>query len=162
MLAFFGVGRVPFMVVWVTLFLFCGFAGIFLNRVFFVKAGGNYAAWYFIIVLFIAFIIGLIGVRLFSKLAAKVVDVGGKGATAKHELAGKIGVVASAVVDEKFGEIRVHDERGNEILVHGRLQAGEAALKRETRVVLIDFDPQTELFWVSALPEMDSNQSPKN
>src|ERR1043166_4773187 len=29
--AFLGVGRVPFMVVWLTLFIFAGFAGLFLN-----------------------------------------------------------------------------------------------------------------------------------
>jgi hypothetical protein len=39
-LSFFGIGRVPFMVVWVTLFLFGGFAGIFINRVLFVRAAG--------------------------------------------------------------------------------------------------------------------------
>src|SRR5690242_4025176 len=49
-LAFFGVGRVPFMIVWVTLFLFGGFSGIFLNRVVDVTTGGHYRGWHFVLV----------------------------------------------------------------------------------------------------------------
>ena len=151
-LAFLGVGHVPFMVVWVTLFLFGGFSGIFFNRVFFVRSGGNYQWWHFLVVTLLALVIALVAVRSFSKIAARFVDTGGRGATAKHELAGRQGVVASAVVDARFGEIRVVDGRGNELLVHGRVQDGEAPLPRDTKVVLVDFDSQTELFWVTASP----------
>jgi|SRR5581483_1980428 len=152
-LTFLGVGRVPFMVVWVTLFLFAGFAGIFANRVLFVRAEGDYAGWWLALVMLFALVVGLVGVRLFSRIAAKFVDVGGKGAVAKHELAGKLGVVASAIIDGKFGEIRVRDDRGNELLVHGCLKDGEAPLQRGARVVLVDFDGEKELFWATACPE---------
>ena len=118
-LSFLGVGRVPFMVVWVTLFLFAGFSGIFINRVLFVRAGGAYHGWWFLPVSLAALTVGLVGVRFFSRLAARLVDVGGPGAVTKQELTGKIGVVASAVLDTRFGEIRVHDDRGNELLMHG-------------------------------------------
>jgi hypothetical protein len=157
-LAFFGVGHVPFMVIWVTLFIFSGFSGIFFNRVMFVKSGGAYPGWFFAVVLLISFAIGLVGVRLFSRLAGRLVDTGGKGATAKHELAGKLGVVASPQVDQTFGEIRVKDDRGNEILVHGRLAAGEAPCKHGEKVVLVDFDGEKELFWVAACPEAETEQ----
>src|ERR1700748_2855792 len=90
-LGFLGVGRVPFMVVWVTLFLFGGFAGIFLNRVLFVRAGGAYHGVWFLLACAIALLAGLVGVRLFSRLAARLVDVGGRGAARKTELTGKIG-----------------------------------------------------------------------
>lgn len=156
MLAFFGVGRVPFMVIWVTLFLFCGFSGIFFNRVVFVRFEGDYPWWMFAVVLGSAFFIGLVATRLFARVAARFVDVGGKGATAKHELTGKLGVVASPRLDDKFGEIRVRDERGNEILVHGRVKAGEAPLAHGANVVLVDFDAEHELFWVTAVPELDA------
>lgn len=152
-LTFLGVGRVPFMVVWVTLFLFAGFAGIFANRVLYVRAEGDYAGWWFALVMLFALFVGLVGVRFFSRIAAKFVDVGGKGAVSKHELAGKLGVVASAVLDGKFGEIRVRDDRGNELLVHACLKDGEAPLGRGARVVLVDFDGEKELFWATACPE---------
>src|SRR5262245_31467821 len=45
-LGFLGAGRVPFLVVWVSLFLCAGFAGILLNRALFVLAGG-YSGWWF-------------------------------------------------------------------------------------------------------------------
>jgi hypothetical protein len=115
-LSFLGVGRVPFMVVWGSLFIFAGFAGIFFTR---------------------------ISVRL----AGKLVDTGGRGSARKHELVGTIGVVASATVDARFGEIRVSDRARNEMLVHARLQDGPP-LARGQAVVLIDYDEGKELFIV--------------
>ncbi len=154
-LAFFGVGKVPFMVVWVTFFLFTGFTGIFFNRILSVSRPGGYIVWYFFVVFFVALFVGAIGVRLFSRLAAKLVDTGGRGSSQKHELAGRVGVVASTVLNADFGEVRVRDDHGNELLVHGRLAAGEAPLAHESKVVLVDFDADKELFWVAAIPELD-------
>jgi hypothetical protein len=53
--------------------------------------------------------------------------------------------------------VRVRDDHGNELLLHGRLQAGEAALKRGDNIVLVDYDGDRELFWVSAVPELKAN-----
>jgi hypothetical protein len=97
-------------------------------------------------------------VRIFSRLAARLVDVGGRGATAKHELTGKIGVVASPVLDSRFGEIRVQDDRGNELLLHGCLRAGEAPLSHGANVVLVSYDADKQLFWVSACPEIENKK----
>lgn len=157
-LAFLGVGRVPFMVVWVTMFLFAGFSGIFVNRVLFVRASGAYQGWWFVLVLLAAFVVGLIAVRIFSRLAARLVDVGGRGATAKHELAGKIGVVASPVLDSRHGEIRVHDDRGNELLLHGCVPAGEAPIAHGAKVVLVSYDGDKQLFWAAACPEIEDEK----
>jgi hypothetical protein len=154
-LAFLGVGRVPFMVVWVTLFLFGGFSGIFINRVLFVRAGETYHSWWMAPVAGASLLVGLVGVRFFSRLAARLVDVGGRGAVTKHELTGKIGVVASPVLDARFGEIRVHDDRGNELLLHGCLRAGEAPLAHGAKVVLVSYDGDKQLYWASACPEVD-------
>jgi hypothetical protein len=157
-LGFFGVGRVPFMVVWVTLFLFSGFSGLFVNRVLFVRSGGDYRGWWFLLVALASLAVGLVGVRLFSRLAARFVDVGGRGATAKHELAGRIGVVASATLDAKYGEIRLSDDRGTELLVHGCLRAGEASLARGAKVVLVNYDADKEMFWAAACPEVEDGK----
>jgi hypothetical protein len=153
LLGFLGAGRVPFMVIWVSLFLCTGFAGIFLNRVLYLLSGG-YSGWWFAPVQTLALGAGVIGARLSSKLLGRYVDVGGHGATKKQELTGRLGVVASAVCNDRFGEIRVNDARGNELLVHGRLPAGEAPLARSASVVLVDFDPDRELFSVAACPEL--------
>jgi hypothetical protein len=152
-LGFLGAGRVPFMVVWVSLFLCAGFAGIFLNRSVSLLAGG-YSGWWFAPLQLLALGCGVIGARLSSKLAGRFVDVGGRGATRKHELTGSLGVVASAICNERFGEIRIKDARGNELLVHGRLAAGELPLARSAIVVLVDFDPERELFSVVAGPDI--------
>ena len=157
-LAFLGVGRVPFMVVWVTLFLFGGFSGIFINRVLFVRASGAYHGWWFAAVSLSSLIVGLASVRLFSGLAARLVDVGGHGAVAKHEMEGKVGVVASMTLDERFGEIRVHDDRGNELLLHGCVRAGEAPLPRGAKVLLVSYDGDKQLFWATACPELEQDK----
>jgi hypothetical protein len=157
-LGFLGVGRVPFMVVWVTLFLFSGFSGLFVNRVLFVRSGGDYRGWWFLLVGLASLVAGLTGVRLFSRLAARLVDVGGHGAVAKRELTGRIGVVASAVLDAKYGEIRLADDRGTELLVHGCLRAGEPALARGAKVVLVNYDADKEMFWAAACPEVEDGK----
>jgi len=157
-LSFFGLGRVPFMVVWVTLFLFSGFSGIFFNRVLFVRADGAYRGGWFWGVCVAALLIGLIGVRFFSRLAARLVDVGGRGAATKRELTGKIGVVASPVLDARFGEIRVQDDRGNELLLHGCLRAGDTALAHGAKVVLVSYDGERELYWAAACPEVEDEK----
>jgi hypothetical protein len=152
LLGFFGVGRVPFMVIWVTLFLFAGFCGLLLNRLHVVRTGGEYAGWFFAVSLGVSLAVGLGGVKLFAGLAARLVDTGGKGASRKQDLCGKVGIVASARLDDRFGEVRITDAAGHEMLVHARLAADEAALARGARVVLIEHDEKTDLFWATASP----------
>jgi len=150
--AFFGVGRVPFMVVWLTLFIFAGFTGLFVNRV--LQAGaGEYRWWFFPVSLFGALAVGAASVRLAARGVAKLVDVGGRGASRRRELSGTVGVVASPVLDTRFGEVRVRDPRGNELIVHGHLGAGEPALRQGDEVVLIELENESGLFHVAALKE---------
>ena len=87
-LSFFGVGRVPFMVVWGTLFIFTGFAGIFFNRVAFVRLAGGYPGWLFALTAPFSLIVGLAATRIAARLAGKLVDTGGRGSSRKHELVG--------------------------------------------------------------------------
>jgi hypothetical protein len=153
-LSFFGMGRIPFMVIWLTLFIFSGFSGLVLNRVVYVRNEGWYPTWFFGIALVSSLVVGLAGVFFFGRLAGKLVDTGGKGSTRKEELQGKAGIVASVTVDEKGGEIRVTDAAGNEMLVHGRIQAGEKVPRRGEKVVLVDYDAEKDLFWVSSSPDL--------
>jgi len=157
-LSFFGVGRVPLMVVWVTFFIFAGFTGIFFNSSIFVSHAGAYPMWGFGASSGTSLAVGLVAVRLFSRAAAKFVDVGGHGSTKKHELSGKRGVVASQKLDQAFGEVRVRDARGNELLLHGRLPESEPAMSRGEKVVLVDYDHERELFWVTRSPEEEERE----
>ena len=152
-LAFFGVGRVPLMVLLFALFIFTGFTGIILNSLGYLHYGGNYPAWLFAPVSLASLAVGLTAMRLSSRLLVRLFDIGARGATAKHELSGKLGVVASPTLGQTFGEIRVRDARGNELLVHARIEGGETPLRLGDEVVLVDYDPQTELFLASSLPK---------
>jgi hypothetical protein len=145
-----GAVRVPFMVVWLTSFIFAGFTGIFVNRVLQVKTGG-YAPWFFPLSLVAALGAGGAAVRFVSRGVAKLVDTGGRGAPRRREFSGAVGVVASATLDASFGEVRVMDARGNELIVHGRLEAGEAPLAQGAKVVLLELDVGTGLFHVARL-----------
>jgi hypothetical protein len=147
-LSFFGVGRVPFMVVWGSLFIFGGFAGIFFNRIAFVRLDGHYPGWLFAISLLVSLAVALVFTRVAVRLAGKLVDTGGRGSARKHELVGALGVVASAHIDDVFGEIRVQDRARNEMIVHARVRAGGARLLRGAQVVLVDFEENRELFLV--------------
>jgi hypothetical protein len=147
-----GVGRVPFMVLWLTLFIFTGFTGLFVNRLVQVRAG-EYPPWFFLVSLLLSLGAGVVSVRFAARAVSRLVDTGGRGAAARRELAGAVGVVASPLLDEKFGEIRVHDPRGNELIVHGHLQASEAALRQGDKVVLVELENDSGLFQVAALKE---------
>jgi len=148
--AFLGVGRVPFLVVWLTLFIFAGFTGLFLNRVLSAQAGG-YRGWFFPLSLLGSLAVGATAVRFTAKGVQKLVDVGGRGSSARRDLRGRIGTVASARLDSQFGEIRVRDARGDELIVHGRLAEGEDALERGAEVVLVDLQREENLFTVASL-----------
>jgi hypothetical protein len=150
--AFLGVGRVPFLVVWLTLFIFAGFTGLFLNRVLLAQAG-EYRGWFFSLSILGSLAVGVLAVRFVAKGVQKLVDVGGRGASARKELRGRIGIVASARLDAQFGEIRVRDGRGDELIVHGKLAEGEEALERGSAVVLVDLDREGGLFTVASLKQ---------
>jgi hypothetical protein len=148
----FGAARVPFMVRWLTLFIFSGFTGIFLNRVLQVKTGA-FRPWFFPFSLLAALTVGVFAVRFVSKGVARLVDTGGRGSARRAELEGTIGVVASSKLDASFGEVRIKDGRGNELIVHGHLAEGGEALEQGVQVVLVELDEDSGLFQVAALKE---------
>lgn len=150
-MAFFGIGRVPFMVIWLTFFIFAGFTGLIVNRQLLVR--GGYTGWWFVLVLAGAVIVGAIAVSIAARLAGKLVDTGGKGSTSKKELVGHIGEVASVRVDKAGGEIRVRHDDGHEHLVQGRTQGEDPPIARGGKVVLVDYDADRDVFWVTSTPE---------
>lgn len=147
----FGLGRVPMMVIWLRLFIFMGFGGLFFNRVLFVKSGGHYPWWYFPISTLSSLAVGAAATRASARLVSKLVDVGGRGATARRERPGSIGVVASARVDEGFGEVRVRDGRGNALIVHARVESRAAHPRQGEQVVLVDYDEKSGPYTVAPI-----------
>jgi membrane protein implicated in regulation of membrane protease activity len=145
-----GFGRVPFMVVALSLLIFAGFSGLFFNRFLFLHFGGAYPAWLFPISLAASLVVGVVVTRFTARFAGKLVDVGGKGSTRRSELPGRLGVVASALIDGEHGEVRVRDERGDELIVHARIEAGRNPVMGE-QVVLLAYDEQRGLYSVAPL-----------
>jgi hypothetical protein len=119
------------------------------NRAVFEWGRGHYPAWAFVPSVLVSSLVGAFAVRSFSGWASRFVDTGGGGSTRKHQLVGQWGTVASAQLDGRFGEVRVTDGRGNELLVHGRLDGALPALPRGAKVVLVDYEAQDGLFRVS-------------
>ena len=125
----------------------------------FAHAQGEYPAVWFVPVLGASLACGLAAVRLLARTLGRLFDIGAKGATKKHELSGKVGVVASAEVGGKsVGQIRVKDDRGNEIIVHARVDTRDKPLKRGAEVVLVDYDEGQELFLVASAEEEEDER----
>jgi hypothetical protein len=168
LLGFLGVGQVPSTVVWVSLSLFFGFAGLFANR-FLGSLPGGYRIGWFPVSLLVALLVGAGATRLVAQTVHRFVDLRGRGSTRRHELEGRPGTVASPRLDGEFGEVRVKDAHGHELLVHARLTtsvvagqseaATEAApevkagqsVEQGSQVVLVSYDAQTELFTAAPL-----------
>jgi membrane protein implicated in regulation of membrane protease activity len=154
MLAFFGVGRVPFLVIWLSLCIAGGFTGLALNRIVYLR--GGYPWWFFFVSLAAALVVGLAAVGVAARVASRVVDTGGRGATRKSELAGRLGV-ASSTIDGRFGQVRVLDDGGNELLVHARICAGDPPIRQGRPVVIVDYDAEQELYSVTSSPELETD-----
>lgn len=157
LLGMLGVGRVPLMVVWATFGIFAGFTGLAVNRWLYAPDTDAYPGWGLPASLLLAGTVGLVAVRLFAGLAGRLVDTGGRGATAKRELVGLPGVVASPALDAAFGEVRLRDARGNELLVHAQLAPGEpgGALAQGRPVALVGYDAERDVFEAAPLAGAD-------
>ena len=112
-------------------------------------ATGAYQPWFFPLSLLASLAVGVgLGAVHRDARCGKLVDVGGRGASARRRsCAARMGVVASPVLDAKFGEVRVHDPRGNELIVHGH--AAPKAMRRCGRVTgwcSIELEDESGLF----------------
>jgi hypothetical protein len=157
---FLGLGRVPFMVVWLTLFIFTGFTGLLINRFLFLVSGGGYRSWYFPLSLATSLLVGVFATRAASRLVWRLVDVGGRGSTRRKELPGRLGVVASALIDQEHGEVRVKDPSGNELMVHARIESGRQPVQGE-QVILLEYDAQGGLYTVALFEEHETSNERK-
>jgi membrane protein implicated in regulation of membrane protease activity len=133
-----------------SLLIFTGFSGLFFNRFLFLHFGGGYPAWLFPISLTASLVVGVVVTRFTARFAGMFVDVGGKGSTRRSELPGRLGVVASASIDCEHGEVRVRDERGDELIVHARIEAGRNPVMGE-QVVLLAYDERSGLYSVAPI-----------
>jgi len=145
------VGRVPFMVVWLTLFIFTGSAALFFNRVLQVRTDG-YPAWFFPLSLLPALAIGLAAVKFVARAVAKLVtSEGAEPRPARAERSRRRGCQPHAGRQVRRGARP--RSRGNELIVHGHLAEDDGKLKQGDKVVLIELDNESGLFHVAALKE---------
>jgi len=127
-----------------------GFAGLATNRVAWLVTEPQGAAWMFPLSLAAAFAAARAGLALVARIAARVAPADAT-ATSRRALVGQAGVVASAALDARHGEVRV-SAGPHELIVHARVPDDEPALARGDRVVLIELDAEHELFVATALP----------
>ncbi|MBS2024001.1 MAG: DUF1449 family protein [Deltaproteobacteria bacterium] len=159
---FLGVGRAPFMVVGLSLFVSAGFGGLFMNKIIWDVNAHSYPGLAFPLSTVASLGLAAVITRMTTRFASRFVDMSNRGSARKRELLGAPGVVASARLDADFGEIRVRDSRGEELIVHARLHAGDTPLSQGTRVVLTEFDEVKELFTAAglSLPEEQHGTDP--
>lgn len=141
------------MVVWLTLFTFTGFGGLIANKVLWDVTAHSYPPWFFPFSLALSLAVGAVATRFGARQAARLVDVSGRGSVRKRDLVGLPGVVASPLLDQAFGEVRVKDGSGVSLLVHARLPPGAPALPRGARVAIAAHDEKAELFTVEPLDD---------
>jgi membrane protein implicated in regulation of membrane protease activity len=138
MLSLLGVGKVPLSILIISACLIWGGIGLVLNLVF-----GSET-----VLRTIAFsIVGTIGgTRLIAEGLSRVLPSEESYHTPKEELIGQVGEVLYAV-SATSGTVRLCDPTGNLVDLDCRT-GGPEPIKAGTRVVLTDYDPTSDLFFV--------------
>lgn len=146
-LRFLGVGQVPITMVLLVLLGGFGIIGWMLNAVV-LGITPQYPA---IALLFVG-LAGLAFAAWFTSRTARAlgraVPAFASTATTLARLVGRRGRVASPEVDEKYGQVKVRDLGGTLITVFAVVDAGKPHLKRDTEVILVEYDPAHKVFVV--------------
>ena len=141
-LSLLGVGKVPLSILIVSAFLIWGGVGVMLNLLFGMEA----------IVKTIAFagLATVAGTRLIAEGLSTLLPSEESYHTPKQDLVGEVGEVLYEVTATS-GAVRLCDPSGNLLDLESRT-AGDAPIKPGSRVVLTDYDPSTDVFFVDVTP----------
>ena len=60
---------------------------------------------------------GYVAVAIVARLLGPVLSSKGQEATSRAQLVGQIGIVISSKVDQEFGEVRIRDKSGHDVLI---------------------------------------------
>jgi membrane protein implicated in regulation of membrane protease activity len=145
-----GFGKIPFSMIWQTFALFFAATGFGLN-LHFINAGGpplHSLAWTLPIALFS----GYLGVAVVARVLGPVLSSTEQEATSRAQLIGQTGVVISTKVDSEFGEVRIRDKSGHDLLVVCKLLPGAKSVPREHEsVVVVDYSEEKGELFVEGL-----------
>lgn len=150
--AFIGVGKAPLAIVLMLLFGSTAIVGWALN--------GLAAAWlrpYSVLIFIIVLLLALLGGAFASSRLARIIGRAlppiSSTASLAQDLVGKRGTVLSPCVDTRYGLIRVRDAGGTSINVFGVIAADDEPIKRNTVVVLANYDAVKKLYLVARFRE---------
>ncbi len=149
-LDFMGVGRVPLTIFLLLFTMVFGLSGWVTTRLIF---GDNPAPFLPLILgvwLTVFIWSGFVTGRL-ARLMAQLVPSTTTTATQRDQLVGRVGRVASPLVDAKYGQVKVRDAAGTLLTLFAITPADEIPIRRDSEVILVDFDPQRKLYTVVPL-----------
>ncbi|RMH72683.1 MAG: DUF1449 family protein [Gemmatimonadetes bacterium] len=148
-LSFLNIGRVPLSIVLVSLSLFMGLTGIIFNS-FVVTLLNSYPSPAFILSGVTSVLLGLVGTSQLGKILVKLFPADETYAVEKGKLIGCVGEVTTPYIppadSRKQGLVDVYNQYGTLLKVPCVAYDGQP--KRGDRVVLIDYNPEHEFYYV--------------
>ncbi len=145
-LGFLNIGRVPFMIVVMTLFTTWGSTGLMANELLKVK---NIPSMFWISCM-IALVCGVLGTRYLSLTLSKVFPESDP-ATKDLHLLGLQGRVISGQITETFGTARVQVPDGHTLTVRCRVKQDESNPVKGDTVILVNYDSDKRIFDVKPI-----------
>ena len=141
-LGFLNVGRVPFMVVVMTLFTMWGFTGLIVNQILGVEAAPSMFFW---VSCFAALVCSGLGTRYLSLTLSKIFPESDP-ATKDLHLLGLRGRVISGQITTTFGTARVVVPNGDTLTVRCRIKPDEPNPVKGDTVILVNYDSEKRIF----------------
>lgn len=141
-LGFLNVGRVPFMVVVMTLFTTWGFTGLIANEILGVEAAPSIFFW---VSCSAAFVCSVLGTRYLSLTLSKIFPESDPPTKDIH-LLGLRGRVISGQITTTFGTARVEVPDGHTLTVKCRINPDEPNPVKGDTVILVNYDSEKRIF----------------
>lgn len=149
-LAFFNLGKVPFMSILLILFFTFGLTGVIVNF-YVIEDLPFFEPWMKLgLTAPAALLAAVLVTKSISELMATYIPTVGPQAIRPKDLEGRIGEVVSVKVDDAYGRVLVQDFSGQRHMVHCLMMEGEPAVPKGGRVVLVAFDGQKNTYRCSA------------
>lgn len=146
-LGFLNVGRVPFMIVVMTLFTTWGFTGLIVNEILNVNTAPSLFFW---ISCSAALVCSVLGTRYLSLTLSKIFPESDPPTKDLH-LLGLQGRVISGQITPTFGTARVQVPDGHTLTVKCRVKPDEPNPVKGDIVILINYDPEKRIFDVKPI-----------
>ena len=146
-LGFLNIGRVPFMVVVMTLFTTWSFTGLIVNEILDVNAASGLFFW---ISCSAALVCSILGTRYLSLTLSKIFPESDPPTKDLH-LLGLQGRVVSGQITSTFGTARVQVPDGHTLTVKCRVKQDEPNPVKGDTVILIGYDPEKRIFDVKSI-----------